>query len=313
MQSIKGFEMQFNWIFILIAGALILSFFVMIAQKQLVISEKKQEISVLKQFDDVFSSALRSEETSFTIDTKAKINFFCTQNQCSYMINKIQQKYNLPVFAPFTLDGGPLTLWSKSIKAPFLVTNLLFITNPKIKFIIVSSPSDPIKKILEQNFPDTINHEFVDTIRNLVYEGHDHVRFVFINTNPEIPDPSFNEKYSVIKVSQNNLFLENQQYSFQEHPELLLAALFSQDKNMFETQLKTKIFNRIKHITQIIKEKASQNTNINTGCYTNLKVFDDLTQSAEELTKTISEQNMQNLVNAEKEVDRTQINCPNIY
>ena len=36
----KGFELQFNWIFVLIAGALILAFFFTIAQKQRNLSQQ---------------------------------------------------------------------------------------------------------------------------------------------------------------------------------------------------------------------------------------------------------------------------------
>ncbi len=305
--------MQFNWIFILIAGALILSFFVMIAQKQLILSEKKQELNTWQQFDNVFSSALKTEETSFTIDTKAKISFFCTENQCSFKIGDNFQKYSLPIFAPSILDGGPLTLWSKSFNSPFYVTNLLLITNPKIRFVFVSSNNDPLKIYLEKNLPESVNVEFVNSAKKIVYQGHDHVRFVFLNTNKETLDRSFdNAPYSIVLVANNQVFLEGKTYPFsEEHKELLLAALFSQDSNMYETQLKNKIFNRIKDISSILKQKASVNSDL--ICYADLSIFDNLSNTAQELNKEFNQQNFNKLTSYETEIEKAQQNCPKIY
>ncbi|PIN80827.1 hypothetical protein COV11_03240 [Candidatus Woesearchaeota archaeon CG10_big_fil_rev_8_21_14_0_10_30_7] len=308
--SKKGFEMQFSWIFILIAGTIILSFFVMLAQKQLVISESKQEIYVWQKFNDVFFSALSGEDVNFVMDTSATLHFHCTNIQCSLKIGKKEQPYDLPIFSPAELNGGPLILWSKTFNSPFHITNLLFISNEKTRFIIVSDANNPLKTYLENNLPQGMNVDFVVNAMNEQYQGHDHVRFVFIDVNPKI-HPSFNDApHSIIKVAGNKVFINNQEYYFtDEHKELLLAALFSENSDMYEIQLKNKIFDRIKDISMILKEKARLNQDLQ--CYTNLKIFDDLASTADALNNDLSD--LTSLTNAEKAIENSQKNCPRLY
>ena len=48
MKNKKGFEMQFNWIFVLVAGMVILLFFTMVVVEQKGVSETTAKATVLK-------------------------------------------------------------------------------------------------------------------------------------------------------------------------------------------------------------------------------------------------------------------------
>src|SRR3989338_1748 len=79
MSSKKGgIEVQFNWIFILIAGALILVFFVSLVQRQETVSNEKRDIDIRSKLSTILTSAKQSTGTLFEIKIpKTEIAFGC--------------------------------------------------------------------------------------------------------------------------------------------------------------------------------------------------------------------------------------------
>ena len=61
-------QITFNWIYILIAGAVILLFFVGIVVKQKVVSEERLATDVVDILDSIFTAAGVSSKTKIFID-----------------------------------------------------------------------------------------------------------------------------------------------------------------------------------------------------------------------------------------------------
>jgi hypothetical protein len=86
----KGFELQFHWIFVLIAGALILSFFFMVANKQKNLSQDRLQLTLATEIENIFTGAIISRGTAQKMPTPPQgITFECTEGcECKYGIGR---------------------------------------------------------------------------------------------------------------------------------------------------------------------------------------------------------------------------------
>ena len=131
----KGFELQFHWIFILIAGALILAFFFSIAQKQKVISEQRLEFSISSELEGVVAAAIGGKGSARIIQNPG-VSFSCKEGCACTLKNRDAKEL---IFG-LTSGGDTLSLWSKEVLMPYRVANLLFLTDePKIRLNSICS------------------------------------------------------------------------------------------------------------------------------------------------------------------------------
>jgi hypothetical protein len=137
-------EMTFNWIYVLIAGAVILLFFVTIVVKQKNVSEDKLAGDVIRIMESIFTGAQVSEQTKNVVKTGGladkELFFKCEEGVGEYGITgfsaRIQNSLD-PVFSPPTIRNPTLVLWSMPYKLPFKVTDFLFITSKNTKYYVM--------------------------------------------------------------------------------------------------------------------------------------------------------------------------------
>ncbi len=92
-----------------------------------------------------------------------------------------KQYQNLILFAPSLIKDNKLITQTLSFSVPYRATNLLYITSPKLRYIIIGD-SDLAKEV-NRTLPSNLNKEFypptsIPTIKN---ENNYKVRFVFFN------------------------------------------------------------------------------------------------------------------------------------
>lgn len=171
-------EVQFNWLFILIAGAIILLFFGMVIAKQRTSSEQKLSASLLVDLESIFTgSAVSKQALNFISIPKKEINF----EGCDfYYIGKEKEfktklkrdiKENI-IFTPDLIKGTRLTIWSLPWDIPYRVTNFLYLTSPQVRYIIVYDDTEEdakfANKIEELLPPETLtidDEEYTVTFR----------------------------------------------------------------------------------------------------------------------------------------------------
>ena len=151
MASKKGvIEVQFNWIFILIAGGVILLFFVGVVQKQREYSKFKVAEAITSDLRTILSGAKASKETASLIDLpEIEIEYDCS----GYFIEKLTSINPHIAFSPRLIKGRALMAWALSWNMPYRVANFLFLTSTDVRYILVkndgeNSAADQINKIL---------------------------------------------------------------------------------------------------------------------------------------------------------------------
>ncbi len=270
----KGFELQFHWIFILIAGALILAFFFSVAYKQRTYSQEKLELTLATDIENIFTGAIVSRGTAQKLPVPPQgIAFECSSGcDCRFRIERAAKPFgDKAMFAPELLTGQDITVWALELKLPYRVTNFLYLTNPNIKYYFVHQEepiSTQLLKQLTKNIPPLISYENItlQQVTSLKSEDYQHTRFVFLNTQPPTLDDSFRrESADAVAIDLNGVaFYEKEGTSLARVRYLtyvglpsMYAAIFSQDYVMYECGLRT-AFRKLAYVSLLYAERAAE-------------------------------------------------------
>jgi hypothetical protein len=137
-------EVTFNWVYVLIAGAVILLFFAGIVVKQKAASEDNLSRMAMNIMDKIFAGARAAEKTKDFVDISGLADYtfyFDCDNEVStyglkgYSNPKEDEVHAL--FAPLELQGTRMILWSLPYKLPYKAMDFLFITTDRTKYFFV--------------------------------------------------------------------------------------------------------------------------------------------------------------------------------
>src|SRR3990172_10512018 len=139
------FEMQFHWIFVLVAGALILAFFFTVAHRQRAISTERLQLTLATDIENIFTGAIVSRGTAQSLPVPPQgIAFDCTEGcDCAFRIGNAQRSFgDKSLFAQDILEERKIKVWAQELKMPYRATNFLYLTNPNIKYYFVYNEGD---------------------------------------------------------------------------------------------------------------------------------------------------------------------------
>lgn len=155
-QAQKGqVEVTFNWVYILIAGAIILLFFVAIVVKQKAQAEENLATDVVRLMESIFTAAGAAEKTKNVVDagglTGYTLYFNCEDGVSIYGIKeqsaRVEDAIN-PFFAPLEIKTAQLITWSLPYKLPFKIIDLLFVTSSNTRYYIYGTEEEFINEFL---------------------------------------------------------------------------------------------------------------------------------------------------------------------
>jgi hypothetical protein len=179
LQKRAAIEVQFNWIFVLIAGALILVFFINISNVQRKNADQSLAFDLLSKIDLIMSGALAIPQTGQVFDMPS-ISF---DVECS-RISALGVSRQFPdriVFAPDALSGKRLVVWSEDWNVPFKVTNFLYITTSGVRYVVVANPDDTsAQTFLNKSLPDNITKE-VANLSELADKNNYKIKLIFLD------------------------------------------------------------------------------------------------------------------------------------
>lgn len=190
MRGRKGLaEQQFHWIFVMIAGTVILIFFISVVMKQKDISESKVALSVMQDLETVTTGAGVSKGTAQSLNKPDfDLDFDCSGCLCKYSMQEndklMQDKI---IFAPRRITGRRIIAWTKDWNAPFRIVNFLFLTSPLTKYYLIynDGPTEQMAKEINSSLPTDLNKELVDVsdLGSLEDQNYPVVKLVYLNTD----------------------------------------------------------------------------------------------------------------------------------
>jgi hypothetical protein len=314
-------EVQFNWIFILIAGGVILFFFVSLISKQQATSEFSSNVDVLQYIDKLISGTETETATTRNI-TINNLNLKVSDGSITLADKRIEGKSlkNKIVFAPDLIKGNKLITHSLSWSCPYKVTNFLYLTSNEIRYMIANNTADIDKRedpFLEQisslmpAFTTIEMKEYISDDIDLEKYNNYEVRFIFFNKTvlPKITIPK-DSKYTVSALNiepldfsetidgygkvyfyrwdeDRNMFLPSGT-SYYLKKESLLGAIISDDVKLYDENMK-KAMTKLNLITNL---SYSKEIKLKDYCATNSGKCDSLCISSYET----AEQELKNLL-----------------
>ncbi len=196
-QKRGAIELQFNWIFVLIVGGMILLLFYNVIGKQKDISEVKMNSKIKTDLGAILVGAKVSSSTASLIDIpKVDIEF----DEEGYRIKGFQPIKPLLSFSPGLIRGNYMFAWALEWNVPYRAANFLYFTSPEVRYIIVDD--DASGRSLAEEFNETLpekyimqnkeqkillNKELVSSVDNINDANNYKVRLVFFNTPLSFP------------------------------------------------------------------------------------------------------------------------------
>ncbi|HZX44211.1 MAG TPA: hypothetical protein VFF28_00860 [Candidatus Nanoarchaeia archaeon] len=283
MQKKGVTDVHFNWIFILIAGAVIFMFFITIVNKQRAFSEVKVAQSLVVSLDAILTGAEVSTRTVNIIKDlpKADIGFECN----NYFVGGIPRDTGGSViFAPSVLKGRRIIAWAVDWKMPFKVANFLYLTHPEVRYIIVndtSSSANLAQKLFDE-LPKELNKEIVakDKIGDIIDKNNYKVKFIFFNDNiqppgvPKLKDMPFKD-VTAISLPASGIIASSGELSFWEknkvgafewidkgdsfyiEKESLYGAIFAENKDTYDCVMR-KAFDKLSYVSRVYRSRSSE-------------------------------------------------------
>jgi hypothetical protein len=173
-------EVQFNWIFVLIVGALILVFFINISNAQKKSADQKLAMDLLSKVDLIMSGALTIPKTGQVFDMPSiPFNLECSRISMSGVSRQFPDRI---IFGPDTLKGKKLLIISQDWTAPYKVTNFLYMTTSGVRYIIVADPSNQAAKKFYDALPDNITKE-ISELDDISDKNNYKIKLIFLQEN----------------------------------------------------------------------------------------------------------------------------------
>jgi len=176
-------QLTFSWIYIAIAGAVILLFFFSIVVKQKQVSEERLSVEVVRIMESILTGAGVSESTKNFIDASGladyTLYFDCIDSVSEFGIQgrpaRAQNAID-PLFAPKTMQGRQIIAWSLPYKLPFKVIDFLLITSSSNKYYLTGGDGVFVNEFL--NATEGFNREYVTDLSEIDADSEFDVRIV---------------------------------------------------------------------------------------------------------------------------------------
>lgn len=327
-------ELQFNWIFVLIAGAIILIFLVTLINGIKSSGIKKIDVGVLQNMDAVLrtaqESSINSEETFRIIEMYGTpVKMICDIDDISSINIKGSEKSTegLIVFSKSDLKGN-IYAWTVNWNTPMLVGSFLLLTDERTQYVFVGDSSEIIE--LYNSFPLNKTKKYISSANGFSCSGFDNCRLIFYRTAPD----SLPGKSSAVIINPDSDILEDPLNSygtilFKEglttktsyflKKESIYGAIFSEDKEYYECTMR-KALKRLRFATSILLDRTNEiegqlNNNRCQEYYINFPgFFNQIKNNADELSeaKISAIYTLSKTLERESE-DLSRASCPAVY
>ncbi|MBI2647290.1 hypothetical protein HYW99_02330 [Candidatus Woesearchaeota archaeon] len=260
--SKKAFEIQFNWIFVLFAGAIILLLFTVFALKQSKIAEQSNDAIKLKSVEAIISGISVSTDTS----KPNEIRDLSMEVGCNRVaIGDVSRQYqSIILFGPSLIKGNSLIAQTLTFNLPYRATNLLYMTSDKLRYILIGN--NDLAKEVNSSLPVYIKKEFYYTTPTINDENNYKIRFVFFGyisnevlgnlqgmRNSDVTAIKVEgdlDKGSITFYQKNSALWESKGSSFYIGKSALIGAIYADTLYNYECNMRA-AFSRLNLITKI--------------------------------------------------------------
>jgi hypothetical protein len=282
-------DVQFNWMFVIIIGALILLLAVSFVTSQKKNADTIISTQIIRFTNSVIThSGSTSGKTEF-ITLQKDIGTTCSSDTCRpsggctselYVMPKsLQASISTsiePIFSSSLISGQEMMTWTMDWTMPYRTTNFIYLTSDKARYIFVGEEGDPLMGEIYAGLPATMNNKErvtsadLDSIRD---RNNYKVKLIFFNTDPILPASLQNlpaKEVSAVKIIPNSAApteigsavfykksgsgLIQQQETFYLGRASLYGAIFAEDSESYICNLKKALI-RLGIVSELYQKK----------------------------------------------------------
>ncbi|MGM5480992.1 MAG: hypothetical protein ACQESE_01130 [Nanobdellota archaeon] len=193
-------QLQFNWIFVIIIGAVLLGFFFSLTSTQTTVSEQRITAATARQLDTIITSTAQKSGTfkKFTNVPERELTFYCNSRTglYHYEVDGIRvgtTKHDV-LFTPHQFTPLGIYTWTLDWSIPYKMTTFTYLTHEDHMFIFYddnpSGSADDFDQLYEP-FPKNMTHVVYNksTIADFSQDrlNYNDYTYVFFN-NQDIPE-----------------------------------------------------------------------------------------------------------------------------
>lgn len=200
MQKRGAIEVQFNWIFIIIAGAIFLVFFFAVVKSMQGSSDTKLNTEIAAHLDTVLKNAAQASSTGseafrMIAFPAVTLQFTCEEDFSSMRIGG--QGIEMPldtqiIFSEQQLQGDTLYAWTQNFEIPYRIQSFLYLTSSDALYVFIED--DGLIEEMYRGMPANISTMLVeeDELMNHLetYKSYDYVTFIGYTVDYGIFQPS---------------------------------------------------------------------------------------------------------------------------
>ena len=310
MLNKRGLGEEFNWIFIIVAGAIILGFFVMFSFRYLTLEEHKQDLNSIQDFGQVLNTLekLPIGDKGASIDSnnpdeglrfgyKLNLNYRCLDDKAVVSINDGKfSNYELKDEILFMEDNkqiDALDMWLLPWRFPYHVTNIIYLAETGKKYYLVYDSNT-------KDYADSLEISEAFNIEKIgieKFKSDGESKFVFFT----IKEPDIKGIDAVyVNVKDKELSFYNIEKEEWGEPvkyyseELMFGAFFADNSDDYKCNL-NKALNKLKDGGSLIIERVNVLNQVNRNSKCEYKAIADNLRSFVngnyELKEKIGEQN----------------------
>ncbi|HLC56907.1 MAG TPA: hypothetical protein VJJ23_06730 [Candidatus Nanoarchaeia archaeon] len=268
----KGQDYQFNWIFILVAGIILLIFFAGFGIRYKSLQDKREQANIVRSLNNGINGLNNNNlYTEINIGSK-DVEINC--NEIS--LGEFSQSFDDKILFADTVNEKAF-VWVKRLNFPYPITNLIYFADLDKEYVFLynKKSEDFVDKLID-DIPKQIN---VIKTESLVDIGEDAKIIAFFNINRQSlwnyehivinldkETISFGQKMPTVPKESENYPLESEEIAYLNE-EFLYAAIFSNNDNyncgFNEAINKIRLINKIYlERTNLIDKKCSYPSNI---------------------------------------------------
>ena len=280
----KGFAIQFNWLFVLLGGVVIVGFFFAIINNITAGEEREGAQKTTQELNDLLKASLASRDTQKIVFFDKKISFSCDGEVSNYHIKggyqRVRYDFNV-IFSPGTLEGRELIVQTSIFEVPFKSQPLVYVNNKDIEYVIVGST--PILTIVNNLLPENVTKINIPGASIAGYPNNNYAHTVFILTDKnflatlsDFNSPN-NKAYAIVINQAGGVSLEYGNVTFYYHDsssgfvedgtvsflelETMIGAVISHNKTLYECNFK-KVLERVELLSQLHSQRMINYTNL---------------------------------------------------
>ena len=283
----KGQAEQFNWIFVIISGAIILGFFAMFTFQYIDLQDKRQNLDSLRFFGNVLgivekiqvgdagSSVKSTDKQGLRFGYDVILSYYCSEGDAKILIEGTKKSDFIPTYSlkdeiVFTEEKQKVNGINMGLlpwNFPYQITNFIYLSDPKKIYIFAydSGSEEFLNKLEEDNSVifDMLKSEKVMTSQ---IKAKEHSRIIIFSKQKPTESRIKDLKGSLNDLSFIHVDFENKKVSFFEEGkwsqgityygnEMMLGGIFTNNKDNYECNVK-KATKRLKDLTTVYIERT---------------------------------------------------------